>query len=666
MGFVIWLTGVVSFLVGVVVLVAIVRRLLGVHVSFLRSAVAAAVALLIARPLLGALVTEPEVDAAGIAPDDPAMTELVAYVALLTAFAFVVAMVLLVIAEVLVPDGSVPGPLDLWRSWRARLNRSGRYVEILRIVTRHGLARFLRGGRHLALGTSAERHELARALRRALEDGGVTFVKLGQQLSTRHDLLPEEFTRELAQLQDAAAPIPWEQAREQIRTEIGTELAAVFAEIDDAPLAAASIAQVHAARLRTGEDVVVKVQRPEIDHDVDRDLDILNRLARTLDARTDWGAAIGVQDLAAGFAVALREELDFRVERDNLLGVAAGLADLGENRRIRVPEPVPALSTSRVLVMNRLDGVALGSAQPLLARLGPDERQRIARTLLQTVMDQLLQTGVFHVDLHPGNVLVAHDGTLSMLDLGSVGRLGAKTRRTMGQFLAAIATGDSVAATDALLELVDRPEAVDERSLEQALGVLILRFGAGSSTDGAAAFTSLFGLINEFRLGVPPEVAAVFRAMATLESTLTVIDPGYDLITEAKEMGRQRMAGMLGPSRLRDTMEQELGALLPILRRLPHRVDRIGDALEHGRLTANVRLFADARDRRIVTDLVHRTLLTVLAATAGMMSVVLFTIRGGPMVTAQASLFTVLGTILFMASVVLVLRVLIVVLRRDE
>ncbi len=663
MGFVIWITAAVSYAVGVVGLVAIVRRLLGVHVSFLRSAVAAAAALVIARPLLDSLIDEPPVS--GGPAGEPVTTELLLYLALLTVFAFVVAMVLIVIAEVLVPDGSVPGPLDLWRSGRARLSRSGRYVEILRIATRHGLARFLRGRRHLALGTSAERRELARALRRALEDGGVTFVKLGQQLSTRHDLLPEEFTGELAQLQDGAAAIPWEQVREQVRLETGRDPEELFAEVDPTPLASASIAQVHAARLLTGERVVVKVQRPGIGHDVDRDLDIVSRLAATLDGRTDWARALGVRELAAGFAAALREELDFRIERDNMLGVAAGLAD-ADGRHIRVPVPVAELSGGRVLVMERLDGVPLGSAEPVLARLGPEERRRIAHTLLRTVIDQLLQTGIFHVDLHPGNVLVAGDGTLGMLDLGSVGRLGAKTRRAMAQFLAAIGTGDSVAATDALLELVERPEIVDERSLEQALGVLILRFTAGGSVDGAAAFTSLFGLINDYRLGVPPEVAAVFRAMATLEGTLRAIDPGYDLVTEARAMGRKRIAAQLAPTHLKDTMEQELGALLPILRRLPHRVDRIADAVEHGRLSANVRLFADARDRRIVTNLVHRTLLTVLAATAGMMAVVLFTIKGGPMVTGQTSLYTVLGTSLFLVSVVLVLRVLLIVLRREE
>ena len=650
-------TAAILYVLTVALFTLVVRRLLGVRVSLLRAVVATLVALAVTRPVLDALVTEPQVGAT-------VTTEALLYVALLGAATFVVAMVLVVAAEVLVPDGSIPGPIDLWRGWRSRLSRSGRYLEILRIAWRHGLSRFLRGRRHLALGSVAERRDLARSLRRALEDGGVTFVKLGQQLSTRQDLLPPEFVEELSLLQDQAAPVRWELAAERIRTEIGHDLGKTFVEIDEQPLASASVAQVHAARLTTGECVVVKVQRPDIEHDVERDLDILVRLASVLDARTEWGRSIGLRDLADGFAAALTEELDFTVERDNMRGVAAAL-DRADGDGIRVPTPAPGLCTPRVLVMDRLDGVPLTGAEQTLARLGPHRRAELAGTLLETVMDQLLESGIFHVDLHPGNVLVADDGTLGMLDLGSVGRLGAQTRRAMGQFLAGVGTGDSMAAADALLDLVERPEEIDERALEQAIGVLILRYTSAGPTDGTAAFASLFTLINSFRLGVPPEVAAVFRAMATLDGTLRALDPGYDLVSEAKAMSRARLTGLSDPGRLKETVEQELSALLPMMRRLPHRIDRLADAAEHGRLNANVRLLADQRDRRMVTNLVHRTLLTVLAATTGLMSVVLFTVRGGPMVTDEASVYTVLATGLFVVSVVLGLRVLIIVFRRE-
>ena len=288
---------------------AVIRRLLGVRVGPVRTVLGALLAFLLSGPLLYAMLPAPlEADTG---------TKLV-FLTLAVATASLVAMVVLVIAEVLVPEGSLPGPVELWRSSRARLARTRRYLQILRILVRHGLARFLRGQRHSGLDSSAFRRELARSLRRALDEGGVTFVKLGQQLSTRRDLLPPEFVEELSALQDNAAPIPWEAAKTVLATELGNHADHVLSWVDPEPLAAASIAQVHAARLTTGAEVVVKIQRPGVSGVVERDLDILFHLARTLEGRTQWARSLGLRELASGFAKALREELDFTVERDNL------------------------------------------------------------------------------------------------------------------------------------------------------------------------------------------------------------------------------------------------------------------------------------------------------------------------------------------------------------
>ncbi|MDQ3710283.1 MAG: AarF/UbiB family protein [Actinomycetota bacterium] len=218
-------------------------------------------------------------------------------------------MAVLVIAEVILPEGSVPGPIELWRGWRTRLARTRRYSQIVRIAVRHGLGRFLRGERQAGLESSTSRRKLARSVRRAMDEGGVTFIKLGQQLSTRRDLVPAEFVHELRTLQDKAKPIPWEEVEAVLATELGCPAEEVFAAVDREPLAAASVAQVHAARLPGGADVVVKVQRPGIARVVDRDMDILLRLARTLEARTHWGRSLRLANLASGFAEALREEL---------------------------------------------------------------------------------------------------------------------------------------------------------------------------------------------------------------------------------------------------------------------------------------------------------------------------------------------------------------------
>jgi ubiquinone biosynthesis protein len=645
-----------TVLVVVLAFGAVIRRLLGVRLGPVRTVLAAVLALLLAEPLLTTFLPDPQ-------RAEPATALL--FGALALACASAASMAVIVVAEVVVPEGSLPGPVEVWRGGRSRAARARRYAQILRIAVRQGLGRFLRGRRHTGLRTSAERRDLARSLRRALDEGGVTFVKLGQQLSTRRDLVPREFAEELAALQDEAAPVAWEQVRAVIAAELGRPVEAVFAAVDPVPLAAASVAQVHAARLADGTDVVLKVQRPGIAAVVERDLDILLTLAATLEDRTSWGRTLGLLGLAAGFADALREELDFTTERDNLAAMAAALG-ASPCRGVRVPVPHADLSTGRVLVMERLAGTPVGAAQPALVALGPDGRSRVAGALLATVLDQMLDHGLFHVDLHPGNVLLRPDGSLGLLDLGSVGRLDSTTRAAFGRLMAALGSADSLTAGDALLELLDRPAEIDERELERALGALIVRYTAPGASVGAAAFTALFRLVTAHRLPIPAQVAAVFRTFATLEGTLALIAPGFDLVAEARAAGRSRVAQTLTPQRLRRSAEEELSALLPLLRRLPRRVDRIADAVEHGRLAVNVRLFADARDRRLVTGLVHLTLTAVLGAVAGVMAVLFLALSGGPQVTDTVRLFPVFGYGLLVVCVVLVLRVLVVVLRQDR
>src|SRR6266581_4878561 len=207
------------------------------------------------------------------------------------------------LSRAFIPAGTIPPPAAWPRSLRARAARSRRYWQIVRIFTRCGVQPLGRGPRSVSL---------ARSLSEALDRSGVVFVKFGQALSTRRDLLPPEFTAELGRLQDRVSSLPWTQIEQVLREELGGT--AMFAEIDRQPLAAASIAQVHAATLRTGERVVVKVLRPGVASLVERDLDIIARLARRTEARAAWARAIGVVNLAEGFAAALREELDFRVE----------------------------------------------------------------------------------------------------------------------------------------------------------------------------------------------------------------------------------------------------------------------------------------------------------------------------------------------------------------
>jgi ubiquinone biosynthesis protein len=619
-----------TLVIGTAVNVALIaygsRRLLGIrHFSMTRTVVAGLLGVLGGNTIINALAT-------GIKQPSKHVAPALAFIGLGVASALLLAMAILVTWQALLPAGTVPSPVTWPRRLRSYARRTRRYWQIMVIFTRAGLGPLFRTGEVTLSGS------LARSLSSALDRSGVVFVKFGQALSTRRDLLPPEFTAELGRLQDRVSPLPWA-AIEQVLLE--ENLLDSFAEIEHEPLASASIAQVHTARLRTGERVVIKVRRPDVTGLVDRDLDIIGRLARRLEQRTGWARALGVTALADGFATALREELDFRVEAQNLAAVCP-------SDGVVIPKAYDDLSTRRVLVMERLDGVAISK----VGDFGGADRRQLARDLLATMLRQIVVDGVFHADPHPGNILFLAGGRLGLIDFGSVGRLDSELRASLQRLLVALDRRDPVALTDALLEVTARPDELDQQALERALGSLLVRLRGASAT----MFADLFRIVARYELSVPPEFAAVFRALSTLEGGLTLLAPGFDIVAEAEQFGR----GMISQqaSSLKEAAADEMMSLLPMLRRLPRRLDRITAAAEGGRLGLNVRLLADERERRLINGWLQQLVVTVLAATAGLMAVVLLAIKGGPVMTTAVTLYQFLGYCLLVICSLLALRAL--------
>jgi ubiquinone biosynthesis protein len=633
------------------------RRLLGLPVGVLRALIAGLLGFAAAEILVRTL--------------QPVQSgHVAAFLTVVLGVPLIVAMIFIVAAEALVPSGTVPQPLDVVLGARRALARSRRYSQISRIAVRHGLGPYLRGRPLRPADAAGGRAALARSLRQALEEGGVTFTKLGQLMSTRPDLLPEEFISELTRLQDRAEPAPWEQVEEVITQSLGGPAEQVFTELRPEPAAAASIAQVHKARLRCADgsdaEVAVKVQRPGIRSTVEQDLDILVRLADTLEDRARWARAVGTAGVARGFAAAMREELDFRVEARNMAAVAATWPDqqraVSGSIAVVLPAVHEQLCTEHMLVIEWLDGVSLREAGPLIDGRGLG-RAGLTRALLRSMVYQITEGGVFHADPHPGNVLLLADGRLALIDFGSVGRLDAQQRSALQNLLLAVGRADPAALRDALLELVTRTEEIDEWQLERALGQFVARHLVGSSPPTAQMFTDLFRLASRFELAIPPEIATVLRALATLEGTLSLLTPGIDIAAEARQYAADRVAAQLSPTAAPKSAAEEMVALLPVLRRLPRRFDRVTSALEQGRLSLNVRLFADERDRRVVTGLTYQFLLAFLGAVSAIAAAILLGTAGGPQVTPTLSLLQLIGYNLLIVGGILGLRVLYVIFR---
>jgi ubiquinone biosynthesis protein len=410
---------------------------------------------------------------------------------------------------------------------------------------------------------------------------------------------------------------------------------------------------------------VVKVQRPDIGPLIERDVDILRRIARALESRSKWARSLGAVELANGFAAAIGEELDFRIEARNMASVATSAAQRDDEATAAVKIPVPnaGLCTRRVLVMERLDGTPIGRAVSS-GEPGVD-RGRLARSLLYVVLTQIMVDGVFHADPHPGNVLLLNDGRIGLLDFGSVGRLDPTVRAALRQLFVALDRQDPAAARDALVGVLIPRADLDEQRLERALGRFMAHHLGPSATTDAEMFTDLWRLVPEHGLSVPPEVAAVFRCLGTLEGTLTRLDPGFDIVEEARAYAASQLREQLG-SITGQTVAEELVSLLPLLRPLPRRFARLTTALERGELTVRVRVLADAGDRRFVRSIVHRAVSAFLGAATGLMAVLLLNATGGPKVTSAVTLFQLLGYNLLLVSFLLMLRALIIGSRGED
>jgi len=389
---------------------------------------------------------------------------------------------------------------------KRKLAPLGRSRQILGYARKRGLT-----GLRYASASKLATPEFARRLRLTLEDCGGMFVKFGQIASTRTDLLPEVLTTELALLQSSARPVPADEVREVIESELGATVEEEFASFDFEPLAAASIGQTHRAVLKTGERVVVKVQRPGIEDIVHRDAAVLRMAAGFLERRVEGARQIGVKRLAGELISSLERELDYGAEAAS---GEAFLEHLQEKTGIAAPIVYQALSTRRVLVMEEIDGVTVADHDAVEA--SPVQSKTLATRLLQSFLDQVLRDGLYHADPHPGNIFVDRRGTLWFLDFGAVGRLSPVILEAMQEMAIGFQLNDPVILARAGQRLAGGDELNDSRALEADIG-LVLSEGLASGSFDPKAMSTMLDIMVRHGLEVPAPMTVLSRALLTLE-----------------------------------------------------------------------------------------------------------------------------------------------------
>jgi len=533
-----------------------------------------------------------------------------------------------------------------------RLAPFRRYREVVRIARREGV-----------VGRNVSHEQPPVGVRRTLESAGGIFVKLGQVASTRSDVLPPAWCDELSKLRSAAEPQAPEVVRTRLSEELGRSPDDVFDTFDWTPLASASIAQVHRATLATAQgsvEVVVKVQRTGLDETLALDGAAVRQLAGLIQRRTPLGLSVQPAELADEFLDSVAEELDFEVEANNATDLTEQLAGLD---RIRVPTIHRDLSTSRVLTEEFVSAPNIGDIEALEA--AGFDRGEIANRLIEAFLHQIFDAGVFHADPHPGNILIESDGTIVLIDLGAVGRIGPGHRAAVLDMLAAAAIGDASGLRHALERITVFDQRLDTRRLDSALEAFLgrhLRTGGGIT---ATAFEDLASLIGTFGIVLPRWFGTLSRTMVSLEGTLTTIDPDFSLVDAARQHA-EHAAGRPTPERIKETLEREVVSQLPRLRRVPQRLDEFFGQAIAGQLSANVSFLSDERDARLLTRLVDRLVLAIIAAATGIGATLLLSVDVGPELGGSVTINEVLGYFGLATATALAFRVVAGVVRDGE
>jgi len=478
--------------------------------------------------------------------------------------------------------------------------RLKRYKDVALLLMKYGRSDLVKQAGledHLELDETslAETVPKAEELAADLEKLGPTFIKLGQLLSTRADLLPAPYLEALARLQDQIEPFSFEEVDRIVSGELGVRISKAFTNFDPQPLAAASLAQVHLAHMRDGRAVVVKVQRPNIREQIVEDLEALGQIAQFLDAHTELGKRYDFGNMLQGLRSSLLRELDFKLEANNLITFAENLREFD---LIIIPEPVEDFCTSRILTMEYIPGKKITELSPL--RLMEIDGPSLARELFRAYLKQILLDGFVHADPHPGNVFLTEDDRIALLDLGMVARLLPGFRDNVLRLLLAISEGRGEEAAEVTIRMGEPKSRFDKTEFTKRIAELVAEHSDASLSrlNSGQVVLEITRISADCWFRLPSEFTMVAKALLNLDRSVFTLDPSFEPTT----IIRQRAMEILQRNLMQSVSPVNLigGAveLKEFVEKLPGRVNKILDTIGNNEFKVDV----NAIDEKIVLE----------------------------------------------------------------
>ncbi|MBP86765.1 MAG: ABC transporter [Planctomycetaceae bacterium] len=486
-----------------------------------------------------------------------------------------------------------------------------RWTEIVSVLSRYGLAdwisrfnlEFAKDALKARDGEAIARHTREARIRMALTELGPTFIKLGQLLSTRPDVVGVDLADELSALQSSVAADPPDKIRELVESELGQPVEELFIDFDDQPIASASIGQVHQAKLASGERVVVKVQHPGIESTVREDLDVLAGLAQLAEMIPEFQAYRPAATVAE-MARTLRRELDFGREERNLQQFELQLAD---NLSVRIPKPITELCTSRVLTMEFIDGVKLKETEQLITA-GIDLGE-VARRGAELYLDMIFMHGFYHADPHPGNIVVLPGNVIGLLDFGMVGRIDERLREDIEEMLLSIVNQDVTILTSLIQKVGTPPSDLDEGALAIDIADFVGHYATQSLDhfDLGGALTDMTQIIHRYGVSLPPQVGLLIKTFVTLEGTTKMLSPKFSLMEVMQPFQRKMLLRRLSPKRQWRKMRRLYFEVEQLANVLPRRIGEILEQIRTGKFDVHL-------DHRGLGPSVNRLVLALMAS----------------------------------------------------